>query len=381
MCPHTHTRARLSSAPAREVWLKLSCPPWCLQSSCQHPPADSPSPACEANAGTMNSLAQRGVRQSLQGAEAEAQACGQCGRRGCCGCAASVAGVAGWAQGPRASVSSLTTRAKAPTAPAPSGPYLRQRPGSRAHPRGCLSSFLDESISYGRHFQDSWRGRRGELQPGIFRNLLPRVCAGPSSTVRLCLALSAVGAWGREGRNGPRMWSPSASAPSWESLVRPRGLAQTQQIPESWIISENPKGGQCDLSGSPNRAPALIPHGGQGGAERGKVKQTCSLICQKTYSRGWLLESSPRPNPAKSSPHGLLGTTCKFSLQAAIPRTQPQSLGPAPCSYPCRDQASPLASDTALRIVLSRDLSLGRAPRLVPLSGPASPAQASGKRG
>ena len=104
---HTHTHARthvsLSSVPAREVWLKLSCPPWCLQSSCQHPPADSPSPACEANAGPMNSPAQRGGRQSLQGAEVEAQACGRCGRHGCCsrcGRRASVAGMAGQARGP-----------------------------------------------------------------------------------------------------------------------------------------------------------------------------------------------------------------------------------------------------------------------------------------
>lgn len=104
-CAHTHARTHvsLSSVPAREVWLKLSCPPWCLQSSCEHPPADSPSPACEANAGTMNSPAQRGGRRSLQGAEVEAQACGRCGRRGCCsrcGRRASVAGMAGQARGP-----------------------------------------------------------------------------------------------------------------------------------------------------------------------------------------------------------------------------------------------------------------------------------------
>lgn len=45
--------------------------------------------------------------------------------------------------------------------------------------------------------------------------------------------------------------------------------------------------------------------------EHGGVKQTPSLICQKTYSRGWLLESSPH-HPTKSSPHGLSGTTCKL---------------------------------------------------------------------
>lgn len=82
---HTHTHARVSqlrACPWRPAGAQLS--PWCSQNTCQHPPADGPSPACEANAGTMHGPAQRGGRRSLQGAEAEAQACGRCGRRGCC---------------------------------------------------------------------------------------------------------------------------------------------------------------------------------------------------------------------------------------------------------------------------------------------------------
>ena len=200
---HTHTRtharthASLSSVPAREVWLKLSCPPWCLQSSCQHPPADSPSPACEANAGTMNSPAQRGGRRSLQGAEVEAQACGRCGRRGCCsrcGRMASVAGMAGQARGPRASISSLTTRGKAPTALAPRGTCLRQCTGSHAHPRGCFSSFLDESV-----MEETSRmlGREAEASYSLESSGIPfpgSLHVLPSQR-GLCLALSAVGAW------------------------------------------------------------------------------------------------------------------------------------------------------------------------------------------
>lgn len=150
-------------------------------------------------------------------------------------------------------------------------------------------------------------------------------------------------------------------------LVRPRGLAQTQQIPENWIISENPKGGQCDLFQAPT--PPLRQQssfdpcgGGVGGVWQAKQTRSSSV---KKLTQGLAAWSSPPPPTLPSPAPWPLRTTCKFSLQAAIPRAQPQSLGPA-MLVPLQDQASPSPSDTALAHCPEQRSVFRKGPRLVP---------------
>lgn len=108
------------------------------------------------------------------------------------------------------------------------------------------------------------------------------------------------------------------------------------------------------------------------GSTAGSNRPPPSSVKKLTPGAGcWKAPPTTPPSPAPTASQGPPASCCPTDLTSV--------LGACTGPHPCRDQASPLASDAALRVILSRDLPSGRAPRLVPLSGPPSPAQASGK--